>query len=610
MKSTLNKTSRRVRRCFILLTGIALTLSASSSLAAHVRVDLRDFTSSSLVREVGLEPRSIPNVKSNSIIVPEPIKRTTVAGVYTFSNTIAGNYLLRIYSQPPAIYYIGVPTNELVYQAKDLLTNAVELVTNTTQVVVYYTTNSSLYDWLTVANGLVAPYATSNEFLWVDVNGLVTNSGFSLATLTTSNQVVLTAVTNATNTLWANVGAADVVVSNRVNANAVAASNLSYAIGTASTNYAAATANNVSNFVKAVSNRFDAFTVALTNADAVHLQVATNYAAATANNVSNFVKAVSNRFDGFSVASSNAITAATNLHLLNATNLFSSNVIVSGTQTNSQGIWFTNVTMPLGGGSGITMYQNTNLLITNGAASVLINSNGYVGIGGFSYGVLVSYPFQVKGASYFDGEVRSSRGFVFHPSYSISAYGRAAIYSPDTNTFEMWNSTKTVAGDLRLGCVFASNAVNVSYGGSMNPVGAYGAIGMNATNIVVCAGAAGVYTNVTGFTTIVTNGFYGSIDGNSSALTNLVAGWYSVSIYASAMGANNQATEWEIFTNNVACDLVGFKKTYDAAARFDDLSASFTVYLPAGCRTDFRVQDAGTGGSIAIHRAALKIGTP
>lgn len=157
-----------------------------------------------------------------------------------------------------------------------------------------------------------------------------------------------------------------------------------------------------------------------------------------------------------------------------------------------------------------------------------------------------------------------------------------------------------------------NGVLKVNPGGGLNQLGCYGSLMMNATNIVICAGAASVYTNVagTGFTTIVTNGFYGDITGNSAALTNLYAGYYRITVCASALGANNQATEWEVFTNEVACDLIGMKKTYDAAARMDDLSMTGILYLPASCRTDFRVQDAGTGGSIAIHRASLTIGTP
>lgn len=182
-----------------------------------------------------------------------------------------------------------------------------------------------------------------------------------------------------------------------------------------------------------------------------------------------------------------------------------------------------------------------------------------------------------------------------------------------TDNISSTNLTLTGSGTNVLGnATIVSNSIHLASSGTVNPIGYYGALMMNATNIVVCAGAAGVYTNVagTGFTTIVTNGFYGGTAANSAALTNLMGGWYKVNINLSFVGQNNQACEGEVFTNGVSCDLIGWKKTFDAAARLDAVSASGIIFLPAGTRTDFRIQDAGTGGSISIHRASLVIGTP
>lgn len=153
---------------------------------------------------------------------------------------------------------------------------------------------------------------------------------------------------------------------------------------------------------------------------------------------------------------------------------------------------------------------------------------------------------------------------------------------------------------------------SVANGSGPNPVGCYGALMMNATNIVVCAGANGVYTNAsgTGYTTMVTNGFYGATSGVHAALTNLVAGWYRVTISESSLGAASQVLEWEVFTNQVGCDLISFKKAFDNPARFDACSATGVIYLPALTRIAFKVQDFGTGSSVAVNRAQLVIGTP
>lgn len=162
------------------------------------------------------------------------------------------------------------------------------------------------------------------------------------------------------------------------------------------------------------------------------------------------------------------------------------------------------------------------------------------------------------------------------------------------------------------GSAFNTNGTYTGYGGGINPVGAYGSLMMNATNIVVCAGAAGVYTNISGtnFTTMVTNGFYGATAGVSAALTNLVAGWYRVQIAASYMGANAGSYESEVFTNQVACDLISFKDTFDTPARLRNGSSVGIIYLPAGTRVSFKIQDGGSGSSIAVHRASLTVGTP
>lgn len=171
----------------------------------------------------------------------------------------------------------------------------------------------------------------------------------------------------------------------------------------------------------------------------------------------------------------------------------------------------------------------------------------------------------------------------------------------------------TSTNDLRQVGEFNTNtSFRVNPGGGLNPVGSYGALMMNSTNIVAIPGAAGVYTNISGtnFTSIVTNGFFGNTVNPAAALTNLYAGWYRVTISLSALGQNNQAIECDVVTNGVACDLVSFKKTFDAASRLDAFSSTGIIYLPALCGTQFMVQDGGAGGTLFVQRANLVIGTP
>lgn len=310
-------------------------------------------------------------------------------------------------------------------------------------------------------------------------------------------------------------------------------------------------------------------------------------------------------------------------------------LFVDGNVTNTRGLWFTNVTMPGGGGSGITVSNQTNMVISFGAGTINMNSNGWVSINKVNPQAILDVNGSISASSF--------RGGIYSASYINDGSGTQTTWQTTTNGLQSEKMRLAAAGWLGVGTnsplarldVIGDNAntyiiragktndpylmtlstngvLSVNPGGGLNPVGCYGSLMMNATNIVVCAGAASVYTNVcgTGFTTIVTNGFFGNTAAIAAGLTNLYAGWYRVTISVSALGANNQATEWEIVTNGVACDLVGFKKTYDAASRMDALSATGTIYLPALCGTQFMVQDGGTGASIAVHRAALNIGTP
>lgn len=269
----------------------------------------------------------------------------------------------------------------------------------------------------------------------------------------------------------------------------------------------------------------------------------------------------------------------------------SSSLICSGTLVHGNGA----------GMQGFAGNVNTVSLFTGSG----INLASYQIVGGGGVG-------SPSNNLFVSGQTVSSNGVVarVHSTYAtnVPPLSVEPFTGQATNAMQVLKTNSPTASM----CVDSNGVTQVNPGGGLNPVGCYGSLMMNATNIVICAGGAGVYTNVsgTGYTTIVTNGFYGDITGNSAALTNLYGGWYRGAISLSALGANNQAIEAELFTNGVACDLISFKKTFDAAARMDTMSASGIIYLPAGCRTDFRVQDAGTGGSIAVHRASIVLGTP
>lgn len=140
----------------------------------------------------------------------------------------------------------------------------------------------------------------------------------------------------------------------------------------------------------------------------------------------------------------------------------------------------------------------------------------------------------------------------------------------------------------------------------------FGALMNDTSNTVVCAGAAGVYTNMAGtaFTTIVTNDFTGGKQAISAGLTNVYAGYYRIFINASYLGGNSTTYEFDVTTNGVICDLIEVKNTTDNPARFRTSSAGGIIYLPANCGVQMMVQDGGSGSTINVFRSSLTIGTP
>lgn len=163
--------------------------------------------------------------------------------------------------------------------------------------------------------------------------------------------------------------------------------------------------------------------------------------------------------------------------------------------------------------------------------------------------------------------------------------------------------------DLTVSNLIATNLLTTIGTASTQPVGCFGSLMMTGTNILTCAGATDVYTNIGGYNVIATNRFIGET--NTGTLTNQVAGFYRVTINLSFMGQNSKTYESDLFTNGVACDAVSWKATFDNPARIRTHTAAGIVYLPANCQITQAIQcNDGTGGTIAIHRASLVLGTP
>lgn len=234
-------------------------------------------------------------------------------------------------------------------------------------------------------------------------------------------------------------------------------------------------------------------------------------------------------------------------------------------------------------GFGLWASWNTNGSVMNQQLAPIVNSNFIVSTHG---NVNVTNKLGVG------TNIPQSR---FHVTYDNSVFNGI-----------QWGSTNRP----QQGTVSTNGVLRVDPGGGLNQLGVYAELDMTATNIVVCAGASEVYTNVagTGFGSMITNGFYGLA--TQGTLTNLYAGYYRITICMSYLGANSTTYEGAFFTNAVEVERCAFKNTTDNPARMRTSSKTSTVYIPAGTRCSFKVQDFGSGTSVAIHRASLTIGTP
>lgn len=263
-----------------------------------------------------------------------------------------------------------------------------------------------------------------------------------------------------------------------------------------------------------------------------------------------------------------------------------------------------------------------------GSANISLRSGSKLSIGSTVSGL---YGLEVYGNAYFNGNITGdgiSTSFSGFRQYDTagSNYIAGVTYDAgllgvgtnlpqsrlhvtyDNSVFNgiQWGSTNRP----QQGTISTNGVLRVNPGGALNQLGVYAELDMTATNIIVCAGASEVYTNVagTGFGSMITNGFYGLA--SQGTLTNLYAGYYRITICMSYLGANSTTYEGAFFTNAVEVERCAFKNTTDNPARMRTSSKTSTVYIPAGTRCSFKVQDFGSGTSVAIHRASLTIGTP
>lgn len=140
------------------------------------------------------------------------------------------------------------------------------------------------------------------------------------------------------------------------------------------------------------------------------------------------------------------------------------------------------------------------------------------------------------------------------------------------------------------------------------PIGLFGCIHIENTTNVITIGSAGVYYRLTNFTTVATNGFAAAR--TNGFMTNLVAGFYRVTMYASVISGASDTLEGEFFTGETGQEEVSFFGSFDAPARVRTMSSTGIVYLPANTPLSMRLNNRTDNDNITVWRAALTVGTP
>ena len=139
------------------------------------------------------------------------------------------------------------------------------------------------------------------------------------------------------------------------------------------------------------------------------------------------------------------------------------------------------------------------------------------------------------------------------------------------------------------------------------PLSAWAFITKYNTNTI--NGGANTYANITNYSLCLTNQF--SVNLSTGYATNVVAGFYRISISISGVSLNNgAAVEADVMVDDVENDDISFITQFDAAtARLKCWGAEGIRYLPAGSGVSVKMKSTGASG-VSVVRTQLTIGTP
>lgn len=248
--------------------------------------------------------------------------------------------------------------------------------------------------------------------------------------------------------------------------------------------------------------------------------------------------------------------------------------------------------------------QSSQFQFTTGNTPVMVISNGFVGVGkanptiGFSIDTL--QPCLINGIIV----GRTANQWIFNSSFTKGYFGALS-----DNHLVVAYSDLTVSNGVFITCPTNGVAPPPFV---YQPLGCFGSMCQsNVTNTVTTTGA-GTYVVLTNYQTIRTNQFNASPANTlgSGYLTNVLAGYYRITIFATVLPGNNDTVEIELSVSGNGREEISALHTFDAAARADDISATGIIYLPANSYCALTINNRSSTSTIAVWRAGLTIGTP
>lgn len=197
-------------------------------------------------------------------------------------------------------------------------------------------------------------------------------------------------------------------------------------------------------------------------------------------------------------------------------------------------------------------------------------------------------------------------------THTASATAAGLDKSGMTNRMTIGTDGKVTIMDT----VIATNAFRIippdnggtSTANAPSPLGFFGSMMLSGTTNTVTIGSSGTYYTLTNYGTVRTNGF--GANKATGFLTNTVAGYYRITVYASMIGGASDTMEGEVFLNETGREEISLFGSYDNPPRVRTMSSTGILYIPANTGISFRLNNRSDTDNISVWRAAITVGTP